>query len=89
MVDCSQSNSVLAWKERNARIFSDKFSSFDYFCDVVQFTASNWCDQLKIFCNYSTYTIGLDWRVFVILLQSRDTLVLKSITLFLAFFWAP
>lgn len=35
---------VILWlssKERNARIFSDKCNSFDYFCGLVPFTASN------------------------------------------------
>lgn len=54
----------LIWMERNDRIFKDKFNSFWYFCEFVQIMASNWRSQHKSFCNYSTFTINLDWKCF-------------------------
>ena len=51
------------WKERNSRIFEDRFNSFDSFWTVVQHTASWWSTKYtKHFCNYSLSMIFNNWK---------------------------
>ena len=51
------------WKERNSRIFDDRFNSFDSFWTVVQHTASWWStNYTKHFCNYSLSMIFNNWK---------------------------
>lgn len=49
-------------KERNRRMFSDKSSSFDIFCENLPFTAPAWSAIHNSFCNKQRILINLDWK---------------------------
>lgn len=50
----------LLWKERSVRILADKPNSSEYLCDLVVHKHNR---QYKLFCNYTTLLINLDWKV--------------------------